>query len=201
MSKDIQKQELIKEDQLKEELAKEEQAQEKLAKERLAQEKLAKEKLAKEKSHKEEEDLFSQHLYEFICAACCHPLPDTGDYDYTPEEWSEITESMYDTMEHRKMITLKEVEKIKEYLKKELINENPPKEKSHKEEEDLFSQHLYEFICAACHPLPDTGDYDYTPEEWSEITESMYDTMEHRRLITLKEVEKIKKYLKNTSHE
>ena len=197
------KEALVKEALAKEELAKEELAKEELVKEELVKEVLAKEELVKEELHKEEVDLFGEHLYKFICAAC-HALPDTGDYDYTPEEWSEITESMYDTMEHRRLITLKEVEKIKDYLKKELIKEDPRKEELvkeelHKEEEDLFGQYLYQFICSACHPLPVTGDYDYTPDEWSEITDSMYDTMEHRKLITLKEVEKIKDYLKSTS--
>ena len=95
VTKDIQKEELTKEDGSKKELAKE--------------------KLEKEKLYMEE-DLFGQYLYKFICTAC-HPLPDTGDYDYTPEEWSEIADSMYDTMEHRKLITLKEIEKIKDNLK------------------------------------------------------------------------------------
>ncbi len=93
----------------------------------------------------------------------------------------------------------------KDIQKEELIKEDPRKEELvkeeiHKEEEDLFGQYLYKFICSTCHTLPDTGDYDYTPEEWSDIADSMYDTMEHRKLITLKEVEKIKDYLKNTSH-
>ena len=101
VTKDIQKDELTKEDGRKEELVRE-----KLAKEEL---------LAKEKLHMEE-DLFGQYLYKFICTAC-HPLPETDDYDYTPEEWSEIADSMYDSMEHRKLITLKEIEKIKGYLK------------------------------------------------------------------------------------
>ena len=92
----------------------------------------------------------------------------------------------------------------KDIQKEELIKEDPRKEELvkeeiHKGEEDLFGQYLYQFICSACHPLPVTGDYDYTPDEWSEITDSMYDTMEHRKLITLKEVEKIKDYLKSTS--
>jgi cytochrome c5 len=178
VTKDIQKEELIKEDSLKEELVKEE-------------------------LHKEEEDVFGQYLYKFICSTC-HELPDTDDYDYTPEEWSDITDSMYDTMEHRKSITLKEIEKIKCYLKKELIKEDSfkvvlVKEELHKEEEDVFGQYLYKFICSTCHALPVTDDYGYTPEEWSDITDSMYDTMEHRKSITLKEVEKIKDYLENTS--
>ena len=101
VTKDIQKDEFTKEDGRKEELVRE-----KLAKEEL---------LAKEKLHMEE-DLFGQYLYKFICTAC-HPLPETDDYDYTPEEWSAIADSMYDTMEHRKLITLKEIEKIKDYLK------------------------------------------------------------------------------------
>ena len=92
----------------------------------------------------------------------------------------------------------------KDIQKEELIKEDPRKEELvkeeiHKEEEDMFGQYLYKFICSTCHTLPDTGDYDYTPEEWSAITDSMYDTMEHRKLITLKEVEKIKDYLENTS--
>jgi cytochrome c5 len=183
VTKDIQKDELTKEDGRKEELAKEE--------------------LVKEELHKEEENLFGQYLYKFICTTC-HPLPDTDDYDYTPEEWSEIADSMYDSMEHRKLITLKEIEKIKDHLKKELTKDDSRKEellkeKSNKKEEDLFGHYLYRFICTACHPLPDTGDYDYTPEEWSEIADSMYDSMEHRKLITLKEIEKIKDYLKNKS--
>jgi len=183
VTKDIQKDELTKEDGRKEELVRE-----KLAKEEL----LAKEKLAKEKLHMEE-DLFGQYLYKFICSAC-HPLPETDDYDYAPEEWSEIADSMYDTMEHRKLITLKEIEKIKDHLKNKLA-----KEELKKNEDDLFGHYLYRFICTACHPLPETDDYDYTPEEWSEIADSMYDTMEHRKLITLKEIEKIKGYLENKS--
>ncbi len=173
-----------------------------LQKDELIKEDLRKEELVKEELHKEEVDLFGQYLYKFICSTC-HELPDTDDYDYTPEEWSDITESMYDTMEHRKMVTLKEIERIKDHLKKELIKENPRKEELlkediNKEEENLFGQYLYKFICSACHELPDTDDYDYTPEEWSDISESMYDTMEHRKTITLKEIEKIKDYLENT---
>ena len=152
-----------------------------------------KNKLAKEELKKNEDDLFGHYLYRFICTAC-HPLPETDDYDYTPEEWSEIADSMYDTMEHRKLITLKEIEKIKDHLKNKLA-----KEELKKNEDDLFGHYLYRFICTACHPLPETDDYDYTPEEWSEIADSMYDSMEHRKLITLKEIEKIKDYLKNKS--
>jgi len=152
-----------------------------------------KNKLAKEELKKNEDDLFGHYLYRFICTAC-HPLPETDDYDYTPEEWSEIADSMYDTMEHRKLITLKEIEKIKDHLKNKLA-----KEELKKNEDELFGHYLYRFICTACHPLPETDDYDYTPEEWSEIADSMYDSMEHRKLITLKEIEKIKDYLKNKS--
>ena len=152
-----------------------------------------KNKLAKEELKKNEDDLFGHYLYRFICTAC-HPLPETDDYDYTPEEWSAIADSMYDTMEHRKLITLKEIEKIKDHLKNKLA-----KEELKKNEDDLFGHYLYRFICTACHPLPETDDYDYTPEEWSEIADSMYDSMEHRKLITLKEIEKIKDYLKNKS--
>ncbi|GAX59171.1 hypothetical protein SCALIN_C01_0102 [Candidatus Scalindua japonica] len=191
----LAKEKLAKEMLAKEMLAKEKLAKEKLAKEKLAKEKLAKEMLVKEELYKEEEDLFGQYLYRFICTTC-HPLPDTDDYDYTPEEWSEIAESMYDTMEHRKLITLKEIEKIKDHLKKELT-----KEELKNKDEYLFGHYLYRFICTACHPLPDTDDYDYTPEEWSEIADSMYDTMEHRKLITLKEIEKIKDHLKNKSQQ
>ncbi len=104
-TKDIQREELTKEDGRKEELVKEE----------LVKEESVEEEFVKEELHKEEEEVFGQYLYKFICTAC-HPLPDTGDYDYTPEEWSDITDSMYDTMEHRKLITLKEIEKIKDYL-------------------------------------------------------------------------------------
>ena len=92
----------------------------------------------------------------------------------------------------------KDIQK-EELIKEDMRKEELVKEELHKEEVDLFGQYLYKFICSTCHTLPDTGDYDYTPEEWSDITESMYDTMEHRKMITLKEVEKIKEYLKNTS--
>jgi hypothetical protein len=92
----------------------------------------------------------------------------------------------------------KDIQK-EELIKEDMRKEELVKEELHKEEVDLFGQYLYKFICSTCHTLPDTGDYDYTPEEWSDITDSMVDTMEHRKLITLKEVEKIKDYLKNTS--
>jgi len=108
VTKDIQKEELIKEDMRKKELVKEE----------LIKEDSRKEELAKEELHKEEVDLFGQYLYKFICSTC-HELPDTDDYDYTPEEWSDITESMYDTMEHRKSITLKEIEKEVDNIKRD----------------------------------------------------------------------------------
>jgi hypothetical protein len=92
VSKDVQKEELIREDSHKEELVKEE-------------------------LHKEEADLVSpQKLYKDKCFPC-HELQDIDAYGYTPEQWVKIIDGMHDPGEYSAFITPEEDEKIKDYLK------------------------------------------------------------------------------------
>jgi len=91
VTKDVQKEELIREDSHKEELVKEE-------------------------LHKEEANLVSQKLYKDRCSPC-HALPDIDAYGYTPEQWVIIIDNMHDPGKYSEFITLEEDEKIKGYLK------------------------------------------------------------------------------------
>ena len=91
VTKDVQKDELIREDSHKEELVKDE-------------------------LHKEEADLVSQKLYKDKCFPC-HELLDIDAYGYTPEQWVIIIDNMHNPMDYSAFITPEEDEKIKEYLK------------------------------------------------------------------------------------
>ncbi|ODS33280.1 MAG: hypothetical protein SCARUB_01601 [Candidatus Scalindua rubra] len=91
VTKDVQKEELIREDSHKEDLVKEE-------------------------LNKEEADLVSQKLYKDKCSPC-HELPDIDAYAYTPEQWVNIIDAMHNPREYSEFITLEEDEKIKDYLK------------------------------------------------------------------------------------
>ena len=91
VTKDVQKEELIREDSQKEDLVKEE-------------------------LHKEEADLVNQQkLYKDKCSPC-HALPDINAYGYTPEQWVIIIDNMHDPIKYSEIITLEEDEKIKDYL-------------------------------------------------------------------------------------
>jgi hypothetical protein len=91
VTKDVQKEELIREDSHKEDLVKEELP-------------------------KEEADLVSQKLYKDKCFPC-HELLDIGAYAYTPEQWVKIIDAMHNPGEYSEFITSEEDEKIKNYLK------------------------------------------------------------------------------------
>ncbi len=91
VSKDVQKEELIREGSHKEDLVKEE-------------------------LHKEEADLVGQKLYKDKCFPC-HVLQDIDAYGYTPEQWANVIDGMHDPRDYSAFITLEEDEKIKGYLK------------------------------------------------------------------------------------
>ncbi len=91
VTKDVQKEELIREDSHKEDLVKEE-------------------------LHKEEAGLVGQKLYKDKCFPC-HELPDIDAYGYTPKQWVIIIDNMHDPSKYSEFITLEEDEKIKDYLK------------------------------------------------------------------------------------
>jgi len=91
VTRDVQKEELIREDSQKEELVKEE-------------------------LHKEEAGPDSQKLYEGKCSPC-HELPDIGAYGYTPEQWVITIDGMHNPADYSAFITSEEDEKIKDYLK------------------------------------------------------------------------------------
>ncbi len=91
VTKDVQKEELIREDSQKEELVKEE-------------------------LHKEEAGLVSQKLYRDKCFPC-HELQDIDAYGYTPEQWVKIIDGMHNPADYSGFITSEEDAKIKDYLK------------------------------------------------------------------------------------
>jgi len=91
VTKDVQKEDLIREDSHKEELVKEE-------------------------LHKEEAGLVSQKLYKDKCFPC-HELQDIDAYGYTPEQWVKIIDGMHDPGDYSAFITSEEDAKIKDYLK------------------------------------------------------------------------------------
>ncbi|MFQ5685708.1 MAG: c-type cytochrome [Candidatus Scalindua sp.] len=91
VTKDVQKEELIRGDSHKEELVKEE-------------------------LHKEKAGLVSQKLYEGKCSPC-HVLPDIDAYGYTPEQWVKIIDGMHNPADYSAFITSEEDKKIKDYLK------------------------------------------------------------------------------------
>jgi uncharacterized protein YceK len=85
-------------------------------KEELSREDSHKEELVKEELHKEEADLVSQKLYKDKCFPC-HELLDIDAYTYTPEQWVSVIDNMHNPREYSEFITLEEDEKIKGYLK------------------------------------------------------------------------------------
>ncbi len=85
-------------------------------KEDLIREGSHKEELVKEELHKEEADLVGQKLYEDKCFPC-HVLQDIDAYGYTPEQWANVIDGMHDPGEFSEFITVEEDEKIKDYLK------------------------------------------------------------------------------------
>ena len=92
VTKDVQKEDLIREDSHKEELVKEE-------------------------LHKEEAGLVGpQKLYKDKCFPC-HELQDIDAYGYTPEQWVKIIDGMHDPADYSAFITSEEDAKIKGYLK------------------------------------------------------------------------------------
>ena len=90
-TKDVQKEELIKEDPHKEVLVKEELL-------------------------KEEADPINQKLYQAKCYLC-HEMQDIDAYAYTPEQWVNMIDNMHDARDYGAIVTLEEDEKIKSYLK------------------------------------------------------------------------------------
>jgi hypothetical protein len=90
VTKDVQKEELIREAPLKEEVVKEE-------------------------LHKEDAGLVSQKLYKDKCSPC-HILPDINAYGYTPEQWVNTIDGMHNPADYSAFITPEEDEKIKDYL-------------------------------------------------------------------------------------
>jgi len=91
VTKDVQKEELIREDSHKEDLVKKE-------------------------LHKEEAGLVGQKLYKNKCFPC-HELQAIDSYGYTPEQWVKIIDGMHDPRDYSAFITVEDDEKIKDYLK------------------------------------------------------------------------------------
>ncbi len=91
VTKDVQKEELIREAPLKEEVTKEELPE-------------------------KEAGPDSQTLYNDKCSPC-HVLPDIAAYGYTPEQWVITIDNMHDPTKYSEVITSEEDAKIKDYLK------------------------------------------------------------------------------------
>ncbi len=91
VTKDVQKEDLIREDSHKEELVKDE-------------------------LHKEASGLVGQKLYKDKCFPC-HVLQDIDASGYTPEQWVKIIDGMHDPGDYSAFITSEEDAKIKDYLK------------------------------------------------------------------------------------
>jgi hypothetical protein len=85
-------------------------------KEELVKEAPHKEVLVKEELHKEEADLASQKLYQAKCYLC-HELQDIDAYPYSPEQWVSVIDNMHDARDYSAIITPEEDKKIKDYLK------------------------------------------------------------------------------------
>ena len=92
VTKDVQKEELIREAPLKEEVVKEE--------------------LPKDDAG----PVSQQKLYEDKCSPC-HILPDIAAYGYTSGQWVITIDGMHDPMKYSEVITSEEDAKIKDYLK------------------------------------------------------------------------------------
>ncbi len=91
VTKDVQKEELIREAPLKEEVVKEELPE-------------------------KEAGPDSQKLYNDKCFPC-HVLQDIDAYGYTPEQWANVIDAMHDPGDYSAFITSEEDAKIKDYLK------------------------------------------------------------------------------------
>ena len=84
-------------------------------KEDLFKEESQRKDLAEEELHKEEVDLVSQKLYQDKCSLC-HELPDINAYSYTSEQWVAVIDNMHDAEEAKGYMTVEETDKIKGYL-------------------------------------------------------------------------------------
>ncbi len=91
VTKDVQKEELIREDSQKEELVKEE-------------------------LHMEDAGMDSQKLYEGKCSPC-HALPNIKAYGYTADQWVKTIDGMHNPADYSAYISPEEDVKIKDYLK------------------------------------------------------------------------------------
>jgi cytochrome c2 len=85
-------------------------------KEELIREVPHKDELVKEELHKEEADPDGQKLYKDKCFPC-HELSDIDAYGYTPQQWVIIIDNMHDPMKYSEVITSEEDAQIKDYLK------------------------------------------------------------------------------------
>ncbi len=92
VTKDVQKEELIREAPLKEEVVKEELPE------------------------KEAGPVSQQKLYEDKCSPC-HILPDIAAYGYTHEQWVKTIDGMHNPADYSAYISPEEDAKIKDYLK------------------------------------------------------------------------------------
>ncbi|MBR35125.1 MAG: hypothetical protein CMH78_06620 [Nitrospinae bacterium] len=92
VTKDVQKEELIREAPLKEEVVKEELPE------------------------KDAGPVSQQKLYEGKCSPC-HVLPDIAAYGYTPEQWVITIDNMHNPADYSAYISSEEDAKIKDYLK------------------------------------------------------------------------------------
>ncbi len=91
VTKDVQKEELIREAPLKEEVVKEELPEKEAGQD-------------------------GQKLYEGKCSPC-HVLPDITAYGYTPEQWVITIDNMHNPADYSAYISSEEDAKIKDYLK------------------------------------------------------------------------------------
>ncbi len=75
--------------------------------------------------YNEDARLSDRYVFQDKCSKC-HELPDIEAYPYSPEDWTNIIDSMLETKEAGQYISIEEAEEIKSFLRRHSIFNHPP---------------------------------------------------------------------------
>ena len=75
--------------------------------------------------YNEDAGLSDRYVFQDKCSKC-HELPDIEAYPYSPDDWTNIVDSMLKTKEAEQHISMEEAEEIKSFLRRHSIFNHPP---------------------------------------------------------------------------
>ena len=75
--------------------------------------------------YNEDARLSDLYVFQDKCSKC-HELPDIEAYPYSPDDWTNIVDSMLETKEAEQHISMEEAEEIKSFLRRHSILNHPP---------------------------------------------------------------------------